>query len=334
MTATRSNYFFDFVILPFVVFWVVYIIIANLLLYLKDKDVYKKYFSNYRKSPIGEQRSNAIKINIDKISNTLIMNSIISLIYASLFFYIFGYPDYYQSQKWNLSSDILLICFYFLYRYQPENHYDQNQQNDSTKNNKLNSLVAHLRCNFKKISYDNINKQEIFICSLVILIISNTNKISINNNDSEFYRFLDTLIVDFILKISLSICIANSYFYHIHALMHSNHKLMKYHAQHHQIHHPIALAGLYCSPVEMLIVNMPTILLGPWLVGMNSNVFLLWILGSCLTTLFSHDGHVIEAIGLSSEFHDYHHTHRPYKNFGLDTFWDSLYKTKNENEQS
>lgn len=63
-----------------------------------------------------------------------------------------------------------------------------------------------------------------------------------------------SLEIENVLKFPLSVLITGMYFYPVHRLLHTKY-LYKYHQKHHEYNKPFALAGLYCSIFEMIVLN-------------------------------------------------------------------------------
>jgi len=55
------------------------------------------------------------------------------------------------------------------------------------------------------------------------------------------------------------------------------HRMRVVHAKHHEFRHLFAIVGLYCSPLEMLIVNWPLSIVFPILTRVHTTVFCLWM---------------------------------------------------------
>jgi sterol desaturase/sphingolipid hydroxylase (fatty acid hydroxylase superfamily) len=125
-------------------------------------------------------------------------------------------------------------------------------------------------------------------------------------------------------KFLISYVIASVYFYHIHYLLHHP-KLYFLHKKHHRFQKPWALAGLYCSPFEMIFANTFTASLGPIMTQMSPNYVYFWNLLMPINVLLSHSGLTIPYFMDNS--HDLHHRYFNF-NYGINSVLDELYGTK------
>ncbi|KAH9506524.1 Fatty acid hydroxylase domain-containing protein 2, variant 3 [Dermatophagoides farinae] len=95
-------------------------------------------------------------------------------------------------------------------------------------------------------------------------------------------------------------------FYYTHRLCHHGYLYRHIHKRHHEWQTPIALAAIYCHPIEHAIVNTFPVLIGPYLMQSHLLVSNLWLLYTVLLTLNDHCGYHFPW-SLSPVFHDFHH---------------------------
>lgn len=130
-----------------------------------------------------------------------------------------------------------------------------------------------------------------------------------------------------IIKYLLTVIIMESWFYYSHRLLHCD-KLYKYHSVHHEFIQPYALAGLYCSYVEMILVNLMTLVLPIQLLNYHLvEICIISILVS-LNVLKGHSGiqlYYHQSL-FSSQGHDQHHL-RLTVNYGLISILDRFHNT-------
>ncbi len=127
------------------------------------------------------------------------------------------------------------------------------------------------------------------------------------------------------LQLLLVLMITDTWFYHSHRLMHAVPWLRKYHEVHH-IKHPSAFTALYCDPVEMVIVNIPLMLVGPAIVGIRPAWYYIYACISSSYIALNHCGHQFLPKWLvDTEYHDMHHSNAS-RRFGS-YFWDWIYGT-------
>ena len=129
---------------------------------------------------------------------------------------------------------------------------------------------------------------------------------------------------------------AETWFYHAHRLMH--HKwFYRWHSDHHAFIQSHALAGLYCSVVEMIFVNQLSIAIPYQILGLSMSEMMIFNVYVAISTLRGHAGiyfrkdmpqwmpkFLINA--LSASDHDIYHrvlTH----NFGVMYLFDRIYGT-------
>jgi len=120
--------------------------------------------------------------------------------------------------------------------------------------------------------------------------------------------------------------IQEMWFYHSHRLIHCK-WLFQFHYKHHTFSKPIALSALYSHPVEMIMVNAPLGIVGPWLTQASLTVQLLWMVIVSTYICLNHCGHQLFPSWLiDTSYHDLHHQHgqRRYGSYLLDY----LYKTQ------
>jgi sterol desaturase/sphingolipid hydroxylase (fatty acid hydroxylase superfamily) len=171
------------------------------------------------------------------------------------------------------------------------------------------------------------------ICTIVFVGLYSLKKIEMEN----FIPFLICLlpnqlinyfVVEFYLEIWISLQISKFIFFHLHYLFHIAPFLKAIHSIHHKNDKPSGIQALDCHVLELLLFNLPSTIVGVIIVQMCPFAFLMWSVGSAISTVFSHDGHIINEF-LDSSYHDYHHSNLPYKNFGMCKFWDWIYGTHN-----
>jgi fatty acid hydroxylase domain-containing protein 2 len=78
------------------------------------------------------------------------------------------------------------------------------------------------------------------------------------------------------------------------------------HKQHHEWTAPIAIAALYCHPLEQIFANIIPVAVGPVVLRSHPLINWTWFLMISAKLTFSHTGYHLP-FGLSPEFHEYHH---------------------------
>jgi sterol desaturase/sphingolipid hydroxylase (fatty acid hydroxylase superfamily) len=126
-------------------------------------------------------------------------------------------------------------------------------------------------------------------------------------------------------KYLISMAIADVWFYVSHRLMHHRY-LWKYHSIHHRIIFPRAFTCVYCHWIEMVLCNIPTVILGPFLLNMDLYSLHLWIFMSCFSTMYGHSGGEFKVVEWKNNYHYYHHTFIN-GNYAMYPFIDNVFRT-------
>ena len=95
------------------------------------------------------------------------------------------------------------------------------------------------------------------------------------------------------------------WFYAAHKMMHKPYLYRRVHKMHHRFHAPEAIAGVYCHPVEMVVVNAASMMIGPLVCGSHPYTWSIWGAIATCSVATSHSGYTSE-VGGSFE-HDKHH---------------------------
>ena len=95
-------------------------------------------------------------------------------------------------------------------------------------------------------------------------------------------------------------------FYYLHRLLHHGQIYRTIHKLHHYWQAPIAIAAIYCHPVEHFVANLFPVLLGPFLMGSHRSVLFVWLIMVHVNTLSDHSGYDLPWMP-SPVYHDYHH---------------------------
>jgi len=129
-----------------------------------------------------------------------------------------------------------------------------------------------------------------------------------------------------LLHFAVSYFLTDLTFYWGHRLLHTKWLYRNVHKQHHQFYVTIGFASEYAHPVELLLSNIVPAIIGPVLLRSHLLVFAGWITLVILGTSWGHSGMAFP-FSLSTNFHDFHHSHPHSGNFGSLRFWDWLMGT-------
>ncbi len=103
-------------------------------------------------------------------------------------------------------------------------------------------------------------------------------------------------------------------FYSSHRAMHSPSLYKHFHKQHHEFKAPIGLSSEYASPVEDMVVNLPSTILPAMVLGLHPLTFFAWLALRIWETVDAHSGYalpwspfvLLPCFG-GPAFHDFHH---------------------------
>ena len=92
------------------------------------------------------------------------------------------------------------------------------------------------------------------------------------------------------------------WFYGAHRIMHLPYFYRRIHKMHHKFHAPEAIAGVYCHPIEMIVVNAASMMVGPIVCGSHPIPWATWGAIATISVATSHSGYE-----MGTERHDMHH---------------------------
>ena len=78
----------------------------------------------------------------------------------------------------------------------------------------------------------------------------------------------------------------------------------------HKVHHewtaPVALAAIYCHPIENFVANSLSVVAGPMVMGSHLLPTAVWLIAAQTFAMFGHSGYHFPLMR-SPEPHDFHH---------------------------
>lgn len=144
--------------------------------------------------------------------------------------------------------------------------------------------------------------------------------------------FSDTWLGTF-AKFSMIPLMSEIWFYYTHRLMHSK-WFYRWHADHHAFIQSCAIAGLYCSPIEMILVNQLSVSVPFRILGLSLGELIFANMGVALSVLRGHAGlHFRDDLPkwiprdmVTALDHDIHH-HTLKNNYGVFYILDRIHGT-------
>lgn len=164
--------------------------------------------------------------------------------------------------------------------------------------------------------------------------VNNLNKVIFTLFHNMIWTFFGTILITQIplrmmttahimIKFILTYFITETWFYHIHIMMHQR-QLYWSHKTHHEFCKPYGLTALYCSPYEAIILNTCSVALPMVILQLDPFYAYLWVSLSAFDSVLSHSGYSIPYI--ISDYHDMHHRYFSC-NYGISRFFDNIYGT-------
>jgi sterol desaturase/sphingolipid hydroxylase (fatty acid hydroxylase superfamily) len=116
------------------------------------------------------------------------------------------------------------------------------------------------------------------------------------------------------------------WFYSVHYLMHRNTWLYTHvHYVHHTWHSPVAISTIYVHWAEHIMLNLPSLIIGPFMLGSHVTIWYIYMVGSILKRVLAHTGWHFPFF-YPADVHDYHHF-LGYDNFGATRIFDAFFGT-------
>ncbi len=165
----------------------------------------------------------------------------------------------------------------------------------------------------------NVTCINIFLTPLAMYISPNNLPVS-TYNEISWAQVIDKLLI----------CIAftDTWFYHIHRLLHLPELYRRYHYVHHEASQPYSWTTNYSHIVELLGLNTPTVFGGPLITKMSFALSCFWLIFITVYTVTHHTGYELVWF-IDTKHHDMHHALLKSK-YGLTKFWDRFWGTNGE----
>lgn len=145
-----------------------------------------------------------------------------------------------------------------------------------------------------------------------------------NTHDDHAWMRLFVDVMVGVLQLLIIHWVSQLWFWSAHRLVHSNASLFRFvHARHHIYDDPFALTAIDCSASEMILLNMPAVILPLILLQPSTTIQCIWTFLAATHVPLTHSGHAIP--GAADDYHALHHKHLNC-NYGSKTL-DQLFNT-------
>lgn len=176
---------------------------------------------------------------------------------------------------------------------------------------------------FPSSSQCKINKRDIIIRLFINFLVTAVMIPFISYIPQVLY--LDYSLINILIRLLLLIVMAEIWFYYMHRLMHNKY-MFKWHKDHHMLIN-CAFGALYCSPIEMVLVNQLSLAVPLQLLGFYFVEIIIINIITALNILRSHGNVISNNKWISgTRIHELHHR-RLTCNYGIFYFLDIIHNT-------
>ena len=150
--------------------------------------------------------------------------------------------------------------------------------------------------------------------------------------DVRLLTYVESSLSECLWKVLFSLFVADAVFYWVHRLLHTPRLFRLIHCKHHEALIPYPLVTNYCHPIELLTLNLPTVVAGPALTYMSSPLFAVWDAFMVVLTELEHSSRPLLPWRWRhfdvAHHHFLHHRYVVRGNYGLTPLWDYLCGTR------
>lgn len=133
-------------------------------------------------------------------------------------------------------------------------------------------------------------------------------------------------------SLAVFVAVDDTWFYWGHRLLHHRHLYAAIHKKHHRFKIPLGLGTEYAHPIEALLVNAVSTMLGSFLLGSHPKLALLYAGLKLWQSMESHSGYVFPFPwsmfdAMENGRHEFHHSRNDGNFGGIFAFWDQVMGT-------
>ncbi|KAI9342821.1 hypothetical protein BDR26DRAFT_801674 [Obelidium mucronatum] len=176
-------------------------------------------------------------------------------------------------------------------------------------------------------SYSKATQLVLFNFIAINLPLSYANYLHLNQEDKLATQVLGPLPspLTIVRDLAASALLFEFSFYWFHRLFHYPPLYKLIHKKHHEYTAPMGISAIYAHPIDHLLTNMVSMVLGPLFCKMHVFTLCLWSTIAVITTVCTHSGYVLPG-SPNAASHDYHH-YAFNSNFGVLGVFDWLHGT-------
>eukprot|EP01084_Bolivina_argentea_P025185 46839_1 len=133
-------------------------------------------------------------------------------------------------------------------------------------------------------------------------------------------------MLETVISLLIFIPCTEIWFFSWHYFAHKNVWLYEnVHYFHHEYTSPFALETLYVKPLEHILINLLSLVIGPFIMGSHITTWYIFMAGSIMKRVLVHSGYHFPAF-FPPDIHDYHHS-QDWDNFGVIGVLDAAFGT-------